>query len=60
MNKVLEGNEAKYNVIVGKEVKRFCVSKSIAENYVSNLSEGEQHDVKIIPVTDDGQEILLG
>jgi hypothetical protein len=51
---------AKYNVIVNGRVVRHKVPKMVAENYIINLDENSQKEAKMVPVTDEGKEILLG
>jgi hypothetical protein len=53
-------NQTKYNVVVDGNTVRYGVPLFIAESYVKSLSENEQGRVKLVPVTDDGKEILLG
>jgi hypothetical protein len=50
----------KYNVVVNGSVKRFNVPKSVAEHYIISLDEHAQAHAKLVPVTDEGKEILLG
>ena len=53
-------NEPRYNVVVNGRVKKRSVPKRVAENYIINLDENLQSSATLVPVTDDGKEILLG
>jgi hypothetical protein len=52
--------EARYNVILNGVTVRYSVPKFIAESYIKGLNENEQGRAKLVPVTEDGKEILLG
>ena len=57
---IVEDNNQKYNVIVNGVIKRSNVAKFIAESYIRTLSSSEQSQTSIVPVTNDGKEILFG
>jgi hypothetical protein len=52
--------EPRYNVVINGTTVRYSVPKFIAESYIQGLSENDQGRAKLVPVTDDGKEILLG
>ena len=51
--------ELKYIVKVNGKVRTVALPKTLAEAAVLNLPESEQELAKIVPVTDEGQELLL-
>ncbi len=51
--------ELKYVVKVNGKIRSLALPKTLAEAAVQNLPESEQGIAKIVPVTDDGQELLL-
>lgn len=55
-------NEQKqrYNVVIDGIVQKFNVPKIVAENYIMTLDETDQRSATMVPVTEDGLEILLG
>lgn len=53
-------NEPKYNVLVNGVLMKEAVAKFIAEQYVCTLSEEDQKQTKLVPVTSEGKEILFG
>lgn len=55
-----EHESIKYRVIYEDNVLLESVSRSVAEQFVATLSRGVQENVAIVPVTDDGLQVLLG
>lgn len=51
--------ELKYIVKVNGKVRTVALPKTLAEAAVQNLPESEQGIAVIVPVTDEGQELLL-
>lgn len=49
-----------YRVIYEGNVLLESVPRSVAEQFVSTLSRGVQENVAIVPVTNDGLQVLLG
>ena len=60
VTKLMEEENKKYNVVVNGVVRRASVPKIVAENYIRTLSVNEQSQTSIVPVTNDGKEILFG
>ena len=60
VDEIRRQKDAKYNVIINGHVRMYGVSRGMAESYIMKLNEELQKDAKIIPVTEDGKEILLG
>ena len=50
----------RYNVVVNGKVKRENVLQRVAEQYIQLLSEDLQAKATMVPVTDDGKQILFG
>ena len=57
---LIEDNNQKYNVIVNGVVKRSGVPKFVAESYIRTLTLNEQSQTSMIPVTNEGKQILFG
>lgn len=57
---ILEAETVKYQVVLNGSVLHGPTSKGLAENFVMSLTEEQRNNVQIIPVTDNGQQILLG
>lgn len=55
-----EHESIKYRVIYEDNVLLESVSRSVAEQFVATLSRGVQENVAIVPVTNDGLQVLLG
>ncbi len=55
-----EHESIKYRVIYEGNVLLESVPRSVAEHFVATLSRGVQENVAIVPVTDDGLQVLLG
>ncbi len=55
-----EHESIKYRVIYEGNVLLESVPRSVAEQFVATLSRGVQENVAIVPVTDDGLQVLLG
>ena len=49
-----------YRVIYEGNVLLESVPRSVAEQFVATLSRGVQENVTIVPVTNDGLQVLLG
>ena len=50
----------KYNVVINGKITKRNIPKNVAEHYILGLGEKSQMKAKMIPVTDEGKEILLG
>lgn len=58
---ILENKEVRYDVVLnGAVIKKSCRNRSIAENFVDSLDEESRLEAQIIPVSEKGQQILLG
>lgn len=55
-----EHESIKYRVIYEGNVLLESVPRSVAEQFVATLSRGVQENVTIVPVTNDGLQVLLG
>lgn len=53
-------NPQRFNVVVNGKTEKRNVPKSIAESYVGGLDEDTRKTAYIVPITDDGKELLLG
>ena len=60
MKQLQENETISYKVIYGDKVLLDSVPKSVAEQFVSTLGKSVQEAVQIIPVTNDGLQVLLG
>lgn len=52
--------ELKYVVKVNGQTRTTPLPKTLAEAAIQNLPEGERPFAQIVPVTETGQELLLG
>lgn len=55
-----ETQEIRYRVVCDHNVLLEAVPKLVAEQFVSTLSRGVQERVVIVPITDEGLQVLLG
>ncbi len=60
MSQYLNENGVKYKVVVGGRTLTEGVSRTQAEILVSNLSEQDRTIASVIPITDNGNQVLLG
>lgn len=60
MSQYLNENSVKYKVVVGGRTLTEGVSRTQAEILVSNLSEQDRTIASVIPITDNGNQVLLG
>lgn len=60
MTVINENTSVKYRVMVGGNVLLETFSLSSAEQFVSTLTETTQRNVQIVPITEDGAQVLLG
>lgn len=58
--KLQENETIRYKVVYGDKTLLDSVPKSVAEQFVSTLGKNVQESVVIIPVTEDGLQVLLG
>ena len=59
--KTLNENETVlYRVVCDNNILLEGVARSVAENFVSSLSASAQQGSRIVPMTQDGKEVLLG
>ena len=59
-NKILESEALKYRVVLNGQVLTEAPSRPIAEGFVAQLSNEQQQEAKVIPVTSGGQQVLFG
>ena len=52
--------ELKYIVKVNGQARTVALPKTLAEAAIQNLPEAERGLAKLVPVTENGQELLLG
>lgn len=57
---LVEDEKQKYNVIVNGVLMRSNVPRFIAESYIRTLTVNEQSHASMIPITNEGKEILFG
>lgn len=55
-----ENETISYRVVYESNVLLESVPRSVAEQFVATLSKNVQENVAIIPVTNDGLQVLLG
>jgi hypothetical protein len=55
-----ENETVTFRVVYAGSILLESVPKSVAETFVSKLSRGVQESVEIVPVTEDGLQVLLG
>jgi len=61
MNNMIEENEAiVYQVKLGNQVLTEAQSKPLAEHFITTLGADQQSEARIVPVTKNGQQVLLG
>ena len=60
MSQILENEDIRYNVLVNGQVLKSGVPKVLAEQFVASLSEDQQPNAQIVPVTSSGQRVLFG
>lgn len=53
-------NPQRFNVVVNGKTEKRNIPKTVAESYVGTLDEDTRRNTYIVPVTDDGKELLLG
>jgi hypothetical protein len=53
-------NPQRFNVVVNGKTERANVPKTVAESYVGGLDEDSRKAAYIVPITDDGKEVLFG
>lgn len=59
-NQLSENETIRYKVVYEGNVLLASVPKSVAESFIATLGKTIQESVEIIPVTDDGLQVLLG
>jgi len=61
MSKIInENQQIKFRVVCSGNVLLETVSRSVAEQFVSTLTESTQKNVQIVPLTNSGAQVLLG
>lgn len=61
MDKIInEHTMVEYKVVYEGNVLLEHVSKMVAENYIAGLPKQVKESVKLIPITNDGLQVLLG
>lgn len=60
MKQLKEETKIKYRVICLGNVLLDNVTMRVAENFISTLTESTQEQAKIVPITEDGLQVLLG
>lgn len=59
-NNILESETIRYRILLnGKELAE-KESKNLAEHFVTTLSSEQQKEAVIVPIADNGQEVLFG
>ncbi len=59
-NQLSENETIRYKVVYDGKILLDSVPKSVAENFIGTLDKTIQESVNIIPVTEDGLQVLLG
>lgn len=59
-NNLTENEELRFRVVCQGSVLLEAVSRAIAERFVAKLTGETQREVQIVPVTQDGNQVLLG
>lgn len=61
MNNILNENEVlKYRVIVDNVILNESTTLFLAQNFIATLTNDKQERAKIIPITENGKEVLFG
>lgn len=60
MKQLTEDETIRYRVVYDGNVLLESATRSVAENFVSTLTRNVQESVQIVPVTNDGMQVLLG
>lgn len=55
-----ENSEIRFQVLLNDKMLTETFSTSMAEQYISMLPLNERMSAKIVPVTQDGRQVLLG
>jgi hypothetical protein len=58
-DRILESESIKYKVTLNGQTLTEAQSKNLAENFVSTLTAEQQKNVKIVPITESGQQLLF-
>lgn len=58
--KLHENDSIRYRAVYSGNVLMESTSRTIVESFVGTLSKQVQESVEIVPVTDDGSQVLLG
>ena len=59
-SQVLESEVVKYQVVVNGQVLTTAQSSFLAENFIASLAPEQQAAARIVPITEGGQQILMG
>ena len=58
---IIDNQELKYRVVDSKgKVLREAVVRSVAERFIEGLDEDAQSDVRLVPITPTGDQVLFG
>lgn len=60
LNMINENSEIRFQVLLNDKMLTETFSTSMAEQYISMLPLNERMSAKIVPVTQDGRQVLLG
>lgn len=58
-DRILESESIKYKVVLNGQTLNEAQSINLAEHFVSTLTSEQQKVVKIIPITESGQQLLF-
>jgi hypothetical protein len=60
MKFINEQEELKFRVMVGSRVLLEAISEAVANQFIATLDAATQKDARIVPITREGKEFLLG
>lgn len=56
---MLIDNQVKYRVLVDGKILNESMTKTLADVFVSNLNEDMKQKAKIVPIMEDGRQLLF-
>ena len=59
-NQMLENTTIKYGVILNGQQVAVKVTQQLAEQFISTLDQSQQQNASIVPISEGGQQVLLG
>lgn len=61
MNKLInETQQLRYRVVLDGKILHESVNQNLASNFVSTLTIEQQQKAQIVPITENGHQVLLG